>query len=99
MKNMMNMMKQAQQMKKQMEMMQASLKTIEMEGTAGGGMVSVKLNGENEILRVAISPDIMDDRETLEDLITVAVNDGLNKVKDHVSMEMKKVTGGMNLPF
>lgn len=99
MKNMMNMMKQAQQMKKQMDAMQAQLKTMEVEGTAGGDMVKVLVNGENEVLRVNIAPTATDDVETLEDLVTVAVNDALNKVKAHVSAEMAKVTGGMNLPF
>ena len=96
---MMNMMKQAQQMKKQMDAMQAQLKTTEMEGEAANGLVSVKVNGENEILRVKIDPSLTDDVETLEDLVTVATNDALNKIKAHVSAEMAKVTGGMNLPF
>ena len=95
----MNMMKQAQQMKKQMDAMQAQLKTTEMEGEAANGLVSVKVNGENEILRVKIDPSLTDDVETLEDLVTVATNDALNKIKAHVSAEMAKVTGGMNLPF
>ena len=51
MKNMMNMMKQAQQMKKRMDAMQAELKTMEMDGTAGGDLVTVRVNGENEVLR------------------------------------------------
>lgn len=95
----MNMMKQAQQMKKQMDAMQAQLKTMEVEGAAGGDMVKVLVNGENEVLRVNIAPAAAEDIETLEDLVTVAVNDALNKVKAHVSAEMAKVTGGMNLPF
>lgn len=99
MKNMMDMMKQAQQMKKKMEAMQASLKTLEIEGQAGGDMVKALVNGENEVLRISIAPAAAEDLETLEDLVTVAVNDALNKVKTHVSAEMKKVTGGMNLPF
>ena len=99
MKNMMNMMKQAQQMKQRMDAMQAELKTTEMEGSAGGDMVTVRVNGENEILRVSISPKAAEDIETLEDLVTVATNDALGKIKDHVAAEMKKVTGGMNLPF
>lgn len=99
MKNMMNMMKQAQQMKKRMDAMQAELKTMEMEGSAGGDMVTVRVNGENEILRVNIDPKAAEDIETLEDLVTVAANDALTKIKNHVSEEMKKVTGGMNLPF
>ena len=99
MKNMMNMMKQAQQMKQRMDAMQAELKTTEMEGSAGGDMVTVRVNGENEILRVSISPKAAEDIETLEDLVTVATNDALGKIKAHVSEEMKKVTGGMNLPF
>ncbi|MBA44656.1 MAG: YbaB/EbfC family nucleoid-associated protein [Magnetococcales bacterium] len=99
MKNMMNMMKRAQQMKKRMDAMQAELKTMEMDGTAGGDLVTVRVNGENEVLRVSIDPKAADDIETLEDLVTVATNDALSKIKNHVSEEMKKVTGGMNLPF
>ncbi len=99
MKDMMSMVKQAQQMKSKMEEMQAQLATIEMEGSAGGDMVKAIVNGENRVLRVQIDPSATADVETLEDLITVAVNDALTKVKLYVSGEMKKISGGMDLPF
>lgn len=99
MKDMMSMVKQAQQMKEKMEEMQAQLATIEMEGSAGGDMVKVKVDGKNKILRVQIDPSATTDVETLEDLVTVATNDALTKVQSYVSGEMKKISGGMDLPF
>lgn len=98
MKDMMNMMKQAQQMKKKMAEMQAQLAEMEVEGEAGNGAVKVTVTGENKITRVNIDPDATDDVETLEDLVTLAANNALEKVQAHVSSEMKALTGG-NMPF
>ena len=99
MKNMMNMVKQAQQMKKKMAEMQAQLAEMEVEGEAGNGAVKVTVTGENKIRGVKIDPAATDDVETLEDLITVAANNALEQVQAHVSGEMKKLTGGADLPF
>ena len=99
MKNMMNMVKQAQQMKKKMAEMQAEIAQMEVEGEAGNGAVKVTVSGENKIRGVKIDPSATDDVETLEDLITVAANNALEQVQAHVSGEMKKLTGGADLPF
>lgn len=98
MKNIAGMMKQAQQMKKNMARVQAELEQFETEGSAGGEMVTVTMTGKNEIRRVKINPDAVDDIETLEDLVAAAVNDAQGKVQTHVDAEMAKVTGGMNIP-
>ena len=95
----MNMVKQAQQMKKRMAEMQAEIAKLEMEGEAGGGLVKVRVTGENKLTGVQLDPKAAEDLETLEDLILVAANNALEKVQTHVSGEMKKLTGGMNLPF
>lgn len=95
MKNMMNMMKQAQQMKKNMEQMQAELDKVEMEGAAGSGLVKVLMTGKSELRRVTIDPKAAEDLETLEDLIVAAVNDAHNKVQSHINERVNKITGGM----
>lgn len=97
MKNMMQMMKQAQQMKKNMKKMQDELVNIEMEGQAGGGMVTVLMNGKSTVRRVHINPDVADDMETLEDLLVAAFNDAHTKVQTYVDGEVNKLTGGMDL--
>lgn len=95
----MNMVKQAQQMKKRMAEMQAEIAKLEMEGEAGGGLVKVRVTGENKLTGVVLDPKALEDQETLEDMILVAANNALEKVQTHVSGEMQKLTGGMNLPF
>lgn len=100
MKNLAGMMKQAQQMKANMERVQKELEQFEAEGQAGGDMVTVTMTGKNEVRRVKINPAVVDadDIETLEDLIAAAVNDAQGKVQAHTEAEMKKVTGGMSIP-
>ena len=98
--NMQQMLKQAQKMQEDMQSMQAELETREYEVAAGGGVVSVKLNGKREILGVKIAPEVVDpdDIETLEDLIVAAVNEGLKQVESVSQSEMSKITGGIGLP-
>jgi len=100
MKNLGNLMKQAQQMQAKMEEMQASLAAIEMTGSSGGGMISVTVNGKGEVRRIKIDPSIVskDDTEMLEDLLVAACNDAKAKAEAHVAQEMGKLTGGLNLP-
>jgi hypothetical protein len=100
MKNLGQMMKQAQQMQTRMAEMQAQLDQVEMTGAAGGGMVQVTLNGKGEMRRVKIDPVLVDPKEVevLEDLILAAANDAKAKVEAHVSAEMAKLTGGLQLP-
>ena len=92
---------QLQAMQRQMDEVQAELETKEVETTAGGGAVAVKVNGKKELVSVTIDPDVMDrdDPEMLQDLIIVAVNEGLRQIEEISQAEMDKVTGGMNLPF
>jgi DNA-binding YbaB/EbfC family protein len=100
MKNLGQMMKQAQQMQARMAEMQAELEKIEVTGVAGGGMVQMTLSGKGELRRAKIDKSLVDpnDVEMLEDLIVAAVNDGRAKVEAHVQEEMQKLTGGLNLP-
>jgi nucleoid-associated protein EbfC len=99
-KNLGNMLKQAQQMQTRMAEMQAKLESTEVEGQAGAGMVKVKLTGKGELRRIAIDPSLMtaDDREVLEDLIVAAHADAKQKVEAMMAEEMQKATAGMNLP-
>ena len=98
--NMQSMLKQAQKMQEDMAAMQAELEEREYEVAAGGGVVNVKINGKKEILSVKIEPEVVDpdDVETLEDLITAAVNEAIKKVEAASAEEMQKITGGMNIP-
>ena len=98
--NMQSMIKQAQKMQEDMAAMQAELESREYEVAAGGGVVNVKINGKKEILSVKIDPVVVDpdDIETLEDLITAAVNEAVKKVDADSAGEMQKITGGMNIP-
>ena len=95
--NMNAMIRQAQKMQEDMEALQADLDAREYDISAGGGMVKLKINGKREVLSIDISPDIVDpdDVETLADIITAAVNEGIKRVDDTNSAEMAKVTGGM----
>ncbi|MDD3840453.1 MAG: YbaB/EbfC family nucleoid-associated protein [Clostridia bacterium] len=98
--NMNNMMKQAQKMQKQMLKMQQELEQKEVEATVGGGVVTVKANGKKEVVSIEIQPEAVDpeDVEMLEDLVIAAVNEALRKADEMVEQQMKKVTGGMNIP-
>ncbi len=98
--NMNAMIKQAQKMQEDMENLQAELDEREYDISAGGGMVSLKINGKKEVLSMDINPEIVDpdDTETLADIIIAAVNEGIKRVDDTNSTEMAKITGSMGLP-
>lgn len=100
MKNLGQMLKQAQAMQSKMAEMQEKLAAVELTGAAGGGMVKVTLNGKNEMRSVKIDPSLLDPKETevLEDLVVAAFNDAKNKVDAHMAEEMAKITGGLQLP-
>ncbi len=100
MPNMNAMMKQAQKMQKQMAEMQEELEKKEFETSAGGGAVSVKVNGKKELIDIQIKPEVVDpdDVEMLQDLILAATNEALRTADETVSREMGKLTGGLNLP-
>jgi DNA-binding YbaB/EbfC family protein len=98
-KNIAQMMKQAQQMQARMAEMQEQLATAEVTGRSGGGVVEVTLNGKGEMRRVRIDPSLLTgDVGIIEDLVVAAHNDAKAKVEEHVAEEMKKVTGGIELP-
>lgn len=98
--NMNNLMKQAQKMQQDMEKMQAELEEKEFTATAGGGVVKVTVNGKKEVLDVEIDPEAVDpdDVEMLQDLIITATNQALQTADKETASQMKKVTGGLNLP-
>jgi len=98
--NMGNLMKQAQQFQSKMAKLQEELGSQTVEASAGGGMVTVVVNGQQEILSISIDPEVIDpdDVEMLQDLILAAVNDGVTKAKNMVNEEMGKLTKGLNIP-
>ena len=100
MKNLGNMLKQAQQMQSRMQEMQAKLEAMEVEGGSGAGMVKVTLSGKGDLRRVSIDPSLMtaDDREVLEDLLVAAHADAKAKVEAMMAEEMQKATAGLNIP-
>jgi len=99
--NMQNMMKQMQKMQKQMAEAQEELGNQKIEGTAGGGMVTVIVTGHKEVVDVKINPEAVDpdDVEMLQDLVLAATNDALKKVEELTNNTMGQFTKGMNLPF
>ena len=100
MKNIAGLMKQASQMQQKMEDMQARLADMTAEGSAGAGMVTVTLSGKNELRGVRIDPKLADpaEMEMLQDLLVAAHADARRKVEAVTSEEMKKLTGGLELP-
>jgi hypothetical protein len=71
-----------------------------VEASSGGGMVNIVMNGKQEVLNVRIDPEVVnrEDVEMLQDLIVAAVNEGIRKSQEMMTEEMKKVTGGLNIP-
>lgn len=100
MKNLGNLMKQAQRMKAEMEKIQAEAAAKRVEGTAGGGMVTVVCNGQGEVVEVRIDPEVAgpDELEMLQDLVVAAANDALRQARELMNQEMGRVTGGLGLP-
>jgi nucleoid-associated protein EbfC len=100
MKNIGQLMKQAQEMQAKMAEIQGQLEAVEMTGAAGAGMVQLTLNGKGDLKRVKIDPALLDPQEVevLEDLIVAAFNDARAKVSAHAEQEMQKLTGGLQLP-
>ena len=100
MKNLSQMLKQAQEMQSKMAEMQTALADLEVTGQSGGGFVTVTLNGKGEIKRVKIDPKLADPNEVevLEDLIVAAAKDAKTKADAEVAEQMSKLTGGLQLP-
>ena len=95
-----DLMKQAQKLQSRMMALQEELAGKTVEATAGGGMVSVVVNGKQEIMALKIDPEVVDRQEIemLQDLVIAAVNDGIRRAQQMCSDEMKKLTGGMAIP-
>ena len=93
--NMQNMMRQAQQMQ---EKMQQEIALIRVEATAGGGMITVKMDGQKNLLSVKIDPEVAGDVEMLQDMIVAACSEAVKKVDGMIQQKMGGMLGGMGLP-
>ena len=95
-----NPLQQVKALQEKMAKMQEDLALKKVEASAGGGMVTVVVNGRQEVLSIKIDPQVVDpeDIEMLQDLIAAAVNDGLRRAQEMVSAEMGKLAGGLNIP-
>lgn len=95
-----DLMKQAQRLKAEMERLQAEAATKTVEGSAGGGMVTVVANGKGDLLSVKIDPEVArgEDLEMLQDLVVAAANDALRRARELLAQEVSRLTGGLNLP-
>jgi DNA-binding YbaB/EbfC family protein len=93
-------MKQAKKMQEKIASIQEELAGKTVEATAGGGMVTVVVNGKFELLSVKIDKEVVnpEDVEMLQDLIAAAVNEGIRKAQEMAAAEMSKITGGFNIP-
>ncbi len=100
MKNLGQMMQQAQKIQAKMAEMQEKLVELEISGSSGGGMVAVTLNGKNEMIGIKIDPALAngDEMEVLEDLIRAAFGDARSKVEAETNKRMSELTGGLQLP-
>jgi DNA-binding YbaB/EbfC family protein len=95
--NMQQMLKQAQQMQ---EKLQKQMEAMIVDATAGGGMVSVKMNGQKQLLSIQIDPEVFTggDKDMLQDLIIAAVNEGIRKVDEAMAGQLGNLTGGLKIP-
>jgi nucleoid-associated protein EbfC len=98
-KNLGNLMKQAQQMQQRMQEAQQQLSELVVDGEAGGGMVSIKMNGRHDVTKVKINPTLIDEEvEMLEDLIAAAINDAVRKIEKASKEKISQLTAGLNIP-
>ena len=95
-----NIMKEAQKLQQQMEMLQAEVGKKKVQATAGGGMVTVEANGKQEILSIKIEREVInpEDAQMLEDLVLAACNEALRQSREMVQAEMGKLTAGLKIP-
>jgi nucleoid-associated protein EbfC len=98
--DLMDMMKQAKELQSRMEAMQEEVAAIEVSGNAGGGLVSVTMNGKGEMRAIKIDPSLMkpEEAEIVEDLIVAACNDARAKAEAKLAEKMREMTGGLQLP-
>ena len=95
-----NLMKDAQRLQQQMQVLQEQVAQKKVQATAGGGMVTVEANGRQEIVSIKIDPEVInrDDAQMLEDLVLAACNEALRKSRELVQQELGKLTGGLKIP-
>jgi hypothetical protein len=95
-----NIVKEAQRLQERLAAVQDEVAQRKVEATAGGGMVTVEVNGKQELLSIKIDRDVInpEDPQMLEDLVLAACNEGLRKSKDMVQQELQKLTGGLKIP-
>ena len=95
-----DLLKQAQEMQSRMAKIQEELANKTVQGSAGGGMVQITVNGQFNLTAVKIEPSVVNpsEKEMLEDLVLAAVNDGIRKAREMASSEMSKLTGGLKIP-
>ncbi len=96
--NIAGLMQQAQKMQEQMQKAQADLARVQVTGEAAGGLVKVEMNGEHAVRRVHIDASLVSDVEMLEDIISAAVNDAVNRVESVRKEKMAEMTSGLPLP-
>jgi nucleoid-associated protein EbfC len=95
-----NILRQAQEMHSKISQLQEAMAEKRVESSSGGGMVSVVMNGKQEIVSLRIDPEVVsrEDVEMLQDLIRAAVNEAIRKSQEMMTEEMKKITGGLSIP-
>ena len=96
--NIAGLMQQAQKMQQDMQKAQEELANMVVTGEAAGGMVKVTMTGKHAVIRVEIDPSLMDDQEMLEDIVTAAINDAVNRIATETADRMSDMTAGINLP-
>ena len=93
-----NLMRQAQQLQARLQKIQEELDTLTVEGSAGGGVVKVTMTGKQKVESVEIAQEAVEDVEMLQDLVTAAVNDALNRSQELAQQKLGAITGGMKIP-
>jgi hypothetical protein len=95
-----NVLKQAQQMHAKISQLQEEMAEKTIEASSGGGMVNIVMNGKQQVVTIRIDPEVVnrEDIEMLQDLIVAAVNEAIRKSQEMMAEEMKKITGGLNIP-
>ena len=96
--NLAGLMQQAQKMQQEMQKAQDELASLEVTGEAGGGLVKVTMTGKHAVRRVEIDSSLLDDKEMLEDIVTAAVNDAVNRIASTTQDRMSDMTAGIPLP-
>ena len=100
MKDLMGMMKQAKELQDRMQRLQEEVAALTIDGSAGGGLIKVTVNGKSELKNIKIDPSLLkpDETEILEDLIVAAINDARGKAEARLAERMRELTGGLSLP-